>query len=475
MQTLWSDLILRIGQYLSDYDKIMFSEISREHNTFKFKFRYRKLIDVTKIYALPMFENFECVLIPKRRKNKYPKNAKRVYFTREKSKVPYGVTHLLYRCCVILTNSCIPSTVRHIDFGDHFNLSINGCVPDTVTELKFGLYFRTPLTWLPSNLTHLILSAFNMPLNGVLHMTSLTYLDLGGSFDQKITDEIPSTVTHLNLGYSFNHPINGLRNTNIKYLKFGCQFNQSIEGNLPESLCSVAFGTEFNRKIDGLIPSSVTDLALGSKFCQKIQLLPTALQKLVIFGNIEQPLMDIVPASVTHLTVKKLLPNALSKGFPETVTHLTVDDHWDRRMVCIDKITHLTLLRVEDKKSNCEIPSSVTHLTVNSCMKNLKIPITVKHLSIGYTYTLDKDTIPASVTHLVLRYHIEGPIENIIPASVTHLTLKWKYDTEKYVIPSTVKYLTLTNPNKPVRTKQISPSTRIKIIDNDSIEKRFLS
>ena len=475
MQTLWPELILRISQYLSDYDKIMFSETSHEHNMYKFKFAYQDLINVIKIYALPMFENFECVLIPKRRKNKYPKNAKRVYFTREKSKVPYGVTHLVYRCCVILTDSCIPSTVRCINFGEHFNRSIDACVPDTVTELKFGLYFQTQLTWLPSNLTHLILSAFDMPLNGVLHMTSLTYLDLGVKFNQKITDEIPSTVTHLNLGYLFNHPIDGLRNTNVKYLKFGCQFNQSIEGNLPESLCSVSFGSEFDRKIDGLIPSSVTDLTFGSKLCQKIQLLPHALQKLVIVGNIERPLMDIVPASVTHLAVRKLLPNALSMGFPETVTHLTVDNHWDRRLACIDKITHLTLLRLDGGKSNCEIPSSVTHLTISSWMKNLKIPITVKHLSIGYTYTLDNDTIPASVTHLVLRYDFDGPIENMIPASVTHLTFKSRYDTEKYVIPSTVKYLTLTNPNKPVRTKQISPSTRIKIIDSDSIEKHFLS
>src|SRR5688572_1533667 len=121
MWIICKDLILKIGEYMTDQEKIRLSSTSRTMSQLKHIFNYDEVIDVAKIYQLPYFDNFKRVWISNK-KSMYPKNAISVYFLAYTTKIPSGVTHLSF---VDDFNepikNCIPSTVKFLQFGDNFN------------------------------------------------------------------------------------------------------------------------------------------------------------------------------------------------------------------------------------------------------------------------------------------------------------------------------------------------------------------
>src|SRR5688500_6826068 len=95
MLTLPDDLILIVAEPLSDIEKIKFSMSSKILDPLKYKFIYRKKINIEHILTLPYFDNFECIELS-RNQNKYPKKVKYVYFDAMTTIIPTLVTHLTF-------------------------------------------------------------------------------------------------------------------------------------------------------------------------------------------------------------------------------------------------------------------------------------------------------------------------------------------------------------------------------------------
>src|SRR5688572_4841545 len=114
MESLIDDVFIKIGEYVSDKEKITLTMVSRKMNRLNMVFTYHEKIDTNRISKLPYFNNFECVKINDKTAY-FPAKAKYVYLTTERSNVPDFVTHLT--------------------FGDKFNKSIKYIIPTSVTNL----------------------------------------------------------------------------------------------------------------------------------------------------------------------------------------------------------------------------------------------------------------------------------------------------------------------------------------------------
>jgi len=168
--TLYYDVNLKIGEFLSDREKIRFSAITRDMGQLRRKFMYYEKIHVREIRHLLYFNNFEYVEISNA-ENIRPRFAKYIYYEARSSNIPSFVTHL--------------------KFHDYFNQPINYRIPTSVTHLIFGDSFNQPIfDYIPASVTHL---TFSM------------------SFVGKQTDKIPNSVTHL-----FMYPYNDMITEEVK-------------------------------------------------------------------------------------------------------------------------------------------------------------------------------------------------------------------------------------------------------------------
>eukprot|EP01112_Ceratiomyxa_fruticulosa_P013572 TRINITY_DN3818_c0_g1_i1.p2 TRINITY_DN3818_c0_g1~~TRINITY_DN3818_c0_g1_i1.p2 ORF type:complete len:247 (-),score=42.49 TRINITY_DN3818_c0_g1_i1:1447-2187(-) len=114
-------------------------------------------------------------------------------------------------------------------------------IPESVVELAFSDKKISPISTLPSNLTH---------------------LKLGWIYNRSLFDEVPPhTLTHIEFGYSYNAPLRNLP-PNLLWLKFGHDFMQEIR-DLPPKLEYLEFGPLWNHPISGLLPHSLKQLKLG--------------------------------------------------------------------------------------------------------------------------------------------------------------------------------------------------------------------
>jgi len=192
MLMLCSDIIIiKIGELLTDRQKIRLTMTSKSMNLLKHIFVYQKKIDITKIRNLSYFNNFECVEISNARYKRMPQKIKCVYFKASKRNIPLFVTHLTFDDEFDKSiDGCIPASVTHLKFGRLFNRQINNCIPSSVIHLTFGMWFNQPIkNCIPQSVTHLI---------------------FGTRFDQPISNNIPSSVTHIKFGSFFDQSINDI-------------------------------------------------------------------------------------------------------------------------------------------------------------------------------------------------------------------------------------------------------------------------
>lgn len=243
------DIFSQICKHLCDQEKINLTAITTMTNYFKYKLIYVDQIDQRKIYQLPIYDNFESILI-NYVCNQFPKNIRRVCIR-------------CYNGCIIessILEFIIPMTVTHLTlrlsmhipqlhYGPtHFiQLLCTTKIPNSVTYLKFGTSFNQPIkkNWIPNSITHLI---------------------FGHYFDQSIKDCIPNSVEYLKFGYSFNQPIKNCIPNSVTHLRFGKSFNQSIKDCMPSSVTHLRFGEKFNQSIKDCIPNSVTHLSFDGRY-----------------------------------------------------------------------------------------------------------------------------------------------------------------------------------------------------------------
>lgn len=123
--------------------------------------------------------------------------------------VPSFITHLKiegfeWRDYFVPKPGCIPTSVTHLVFGNHFNKKIDGLIPSSVTHLTFGKHFRKSTNnKIPSSVTHLIL--MDLFFCGRKIPNSVTHLTLA---NKRGSSYIPPSVTHLvvHKKYSGNIP-----------------------------------------------------------------------------------------------------------------------------------------------------------------------------------------------------------------------------------------------------------------------------
>jgi hypothetical protein len=365
MLKLYDDLIINIGEDLTDKEKITLSMVSKKLNKFKHKFIYREQIIITKINNLSFFDNFESVIMFN--DGRYPKNVKYIY-------------------CKANTQTVIFPNITHLTFSNDFDQPINNCIPDSVTHLTFG-------------------QNFNQSIKGCIP-NSVTHLIFGSDFDKSIAQHIPDGVTHLT---------------------FGKYFTGSIENNLPKKLKSLTLGPHFPYT-EKHIPESVTDLTLIkinrylANFCLLSSVTHLTLDVGLAFpgGSIKQ----IIPLSVIHLTLggyfdHHLIPNDIH----ESVTHLTFGEYFNQRISnCIPRsVTHLTFGRDFNQYIKKSLPRSVTHLTFgrdfNQCIKK-SLPQSVTHVTFGHCFNQSIDTIPLSVIKIILSKNYNKPIHGNIKSRI---------------------------------------------------------
>lgn len=105
--------------------------------------------------------------------------------------------------------------------------------------------------------------------------SSVTYLDLGGFFNQPLqTGHIPNSVTHLDLGYVFNQPLQaGHIPVSVTHLVLSDYYDIPLEmGHIPDGVTHLTLGVRYNQPLQvGSIPNSVTHLMIGGLFRQNLE------------------------------------------------------------------------------------------------------------------------------------------------------------------------------------------------------------
>jgi len=254
MLSICHDLIIKLGEWLMDKEKITLTMVSKLLDELKYKFTYNEKIRADKIINLSYFDCFECVemtlilRIPKKLKYIYldaetlfphreillENNFKEIHLT-------FGWEHA--------QSKIIPSKVTHLDLGGGFNSPIKNYIPSSVTHLTFGSYF-------------------NYPIN-----------------DMMVTSLLESRIKYLAFGRYFNKPIKDCIPSSVIYLFFGDEFDQSIEDCIPDRVICLRFGKDFNQSIRGCIPSSVIYLEFGFYFDQSINDIPLSVTTICLHSN----------------------------------------------------------------------------------------------------------------------------------------------------------------------------------------------
>lgn len=186
MLPLYDDNLIKICDYLSDKDKLMLTTTSTNMSKLKYKLLFRTKINISKIYLLPYFDNFENIKIHGN-PPKFPKYVKYVHYTTYSTYVAPRVTHLKFKSRGGLTKNGIPSTVTHLIFGENFNDPIQEKIPLSVTHLTFG-------------------SRFNRPINDCIPL-SVTHLSIGRYFDQGLDFRLLPNVKYFQLHKSFRRTL----------------------------------------------------------------------------------------------------------------------------------------------------------------------------------------------------------------------------------------------------------------------------
>ena len=194
-------IIKILNKILNDEDKIKIISSSKCLLDKKLKLRFNDKIEISQDDCDKWY--YDCLINI---------NVKKIF------KFPKHVEHLSFNdyveSFVDFKKGCIPNSVTHLIFSQHFDQNVEVCIPNSVTHLSFGFHF-------------------NQPVRGGIP-NSVIHLSFGNYFDQTIKDGIPNSVTHLSFGSHFNKSIDSLPDS-IIYLELHDNYNQKIN-KVPKKL-----------------------------------------------------------------------------------------------------------------------------------------------------------------------------------------------------------------------------------------------
>jgi len=149
-----------------------------------------------------------------------------------------------------------------IIFGFSFNQSITNKIPSNIIFIKFGHNYNKSIE--------------QIVIDG--EEDNIQELILGEKFNLPVKNISPN-IKKLTFGNDFNLPVDNLP-CKLEFIKFGNNFNQNVD-YLPCSLKEVIFGNSFNHQLENL-PSSIEIIELGQNFNHSITFLPIGLRKLIL-------------------------------------------------------------------------------------------------------------------------------------------------------------------------------------------------
>jgi hypothetical protein len=195
MLSICINILKKVGEFLTDEEKIKLTMISIDMNKLKHKLMYREKINILKIKNLSYFNNFEYVEISNFEHVRIPKKVKHVYF--ELQSTSSSVVHLALDWDFNFIMGGI-SVSTHSTFAGFFNETIKNNLPPSITHLTFGNYF-------------------NKPIDNIIP-PSVTHLAFGWFFNQSI-NEIPSSVIEVKIPKKYGTPINDELTARVKIVR----------------------------------------------------------------------------------------------------------------------------------------------------------------------------------------------------------------------------------------------------------------
>ncbi|EFA79151.1 hypothetical protein PPL_07976 [Heterostelium album PN500] len=260
--------------------------------------------------------------------------------------------------------------------------------------------------------------------------------------DQSLPSNLmPSTLTFLDLGSSFNLPIEPFSlPKSLKHIRFGTlmsKFNQRISvGVFQEGLEHIVLGDSFNLPIEpGVFPKSLISLQFGIKnlpfqFARYLPPSVTDLSLSIMDQSIIDPstLQGSIPPSIKILTLSQL-------PFPIDMPYL--------------------------------IPSGVTNLNLGNVrdidLKVLKYCSSILQLCVGgFNNKLNQGDLPETLDELILGFPFNRKIdEGVLPSSLKRLELGdvYSYEIGPGILPHCLEYLKLGKLYQHTITKNTLPST----------------
>lgn len=224
---------------------------------------------------------------------------------------------------------------------DIINLTpeIFSLIPSSVTHLSLSTndpqYKLSPQA-LPLSLTHLILTGIHC--GDLSSLTSLSHLKISGVWDPIIISSSPS-LKSLSLQCFFN-PNYDPRSlpSSLTYLELGGKFNNPIE-NFPLSIQSLVITPNFKNKIIN-VPPSLTSLFIGGHLTSSLPPLPQTLRSLYLndlHDNLSNlPVLEKLHVSNHFIPSFSTLPHSLRclsfrgsrelDSLPPSITSLTCID-----------------------------------------------------------------------------------------------------------------------------------------------------
>lgn len=177
--------------------------------------------------------------------------------------IPQTVQHLIIDTNSEFKNGCVPLSVRHLTFGNFFNIELTSNNIHPFIEYLYvdNYHYKHKLNYLPENLTHL--KAPNSSIqNRNIFPKSLKNLDIIVVGDHE--NIIPLSVSHLKI--SGVYPVEKKLPYGISHLTISNYFN-SVYDIIPDSVTHLIFEKKIGHV---LIPKSVKYLTIPKKYCQQL-------------------------------------------------------------------------------------------------------------------------------------------------------------------------------------------------------------
>ena len=202
----------------------------------------------------------------------------------------------------------LPSSIRHLELGKHWNEDLEPWLPPHLVSLTFSspyACFDRPISkqCFSSTLKILHISyGYEHPLENL--PDTLEELDLGELYCEKI-EHWPKSLRRLKLSTYYYHPLNPVNNEfpELEDLHLGCHFNHPLDQISMPKLKDLHTGYRYNYPLPSL-SSTLKKLTLGYHFSKPLTAFPPHLEFLKIKHDIYHFSLPKMPLTLKYLEIQ---------------------------------------------------------------------------------------------------------------------------------------------------------------------------